>query len=175
MSILFDNKTNVIDMTKFPQLFLNDHKHGNKFRNVLDSKIRKKFVAENLCNYDKLNKLFFSKKNVDIINKQIILNVWKKTNKQFKIGKQSISRLIIVMRWVWIQYARNLPFNYSEQIARLNCHVVDKIIPNIITNLEQKIGYLKDISERKAPLERAINTNFSQRSTLPSISNIFHD
>ena len=175
MSILFDNKTNVLDITKFPQLFLNDHKHGNKIRNVLNNKIPKKFVAESSCDYDKLNNIFFSKENIDIINKQLILRVWKNTNKQFRIGRQSENRLAIVMRWVWIQYARNLPFNYSEQISRLNCHVVDQILPNIITNLEQYIGYLKDIEKQKAPLERAINTNFSQRNTLPSISNIFHD
>ena len=173
MSILFDKKKNIIDITKFPQLFLNDHKNGNKIRHVLNSTITKKFVADVECDYNKLNKLFFSKNNINNINKQLILTIWKKTNKRFKIGEQSENRLLIVMRWVWIQYARNLPYQYEEQISRLNCYVVGQVVPNIITNLEQYVGYLKDIKQQRAPLERPQNVN--NDNTLPSMSNIFLD
>jgi hypothetical protein len=55
------------------------------------------------------------------------------------------------MRYVFIEYAKNLPYDLKKQITELNCIMVGIMLPDIITNFEQKIGYLKYI-ENRAPL-----------------------
>jgi hypothetical protein len=43
------------------------------------------------------------------------------------------------MRYVFIEYSRNLPYDISGQIKDLNCRVVSEILPNVISNADQKI------------------------------------
>lgn len=95
-----------------------------------------------------LEDIFFMDENIELINKQIILTLWKKTNKQYKISFQDKSKLIIVMRYVFIENAKHLPYNIKGQIRELNCNVVGEIMPFLITNFEQKLGYLRDIERR---------------------------
>lgn len=111
----------------------------------------KNIVKTTECEITKLEDLFFSDENIDIINKQLILSVWKKSNKQYKINFQEKNKLIIVMRYIFIEYAKHLPYNIQEQINELNCIVVGDIVPTIITNFEQKLGYLRDIEKRGDP------------------------
>jgi hypothetical protein len=85
---------------------------------------------------------------MDIINKQLILSVWKKSNKKYKIGFQDKKKLVIVMRYIFIEYSKNLPYDLTKQINELNCITVGAIVPDIITNFEQKLGYLPDIETR---------------------------
>jgi len=116
-------------------------------------------------NYLKIT--FFSDENIDLINKQLILSVWKKTKGEYRIGFQDSNKLIIVMQYVFLEYAKHLPFDIKSQIRELNCVVIGEILPNVITNLEQKIGYLQEIEKRKTLLDLPIST--SNNKTLPSI------
>jgi len=122
-----------------------------------------------------LEDIFFSDENIELINKQIILSLWKKTNKQYKIGFQDKNKLIIVMRYVFIENAKHLPYNIRGQIRELNCNVVGEIMPFLITNFEQKLGYLRDI-ERRGDLPPLPVSSTADR-TLPTNKNdnsIFH-
>ena len=53
------------------------------------------------------------------------------------------------MQYVFLENARYLPYNIKGQIRELNCQVVGEILPIIITNFEQKLGYLRDIEKRQ--------------------------
>ena len=53
-----------------------------------------------------------------------------------------------------------------QKIAELNCIVVGEILPNVITNFEQKLGYLRDIETRDI-LPYAVSTT-TGKNTLPS-------
>jgi hypothetical protein len=144
-------------------LYFQDH-HPNAFkmRNELIKNLTK-------INYDKLNileEVFFSDDNINLINKQLILTVWKRTNKKYKIIFQNKSDLIIVMRYYFIENAKHLPYNIKEQIQDLNCLVVNALLPGIITNFEQKLGYLRDIETRGALPNAPINTK--TQKNLPS-------
>jgi len=67
-----------------------------------------------------LNQLFFSKKNIEIIQNMIRYNVYEKSEKKYVIDKQSDIELEIVMRSIYLQHSPNLPNKIKEQISYLN-------------------------------------------------------
>ena len=155
------------DFEQFPVGYFADNARAKALR----SQLVKNVIATNQDELGNLEKAFFSKENIDIINKKLILAVYTKSNKEFLICAQKEENLIIVMRYVWIEYSRNLPFNIKEQIEELNCRVVGEILPTVISNADQKIGYYRDISTQPIGPPLPINTKNIQR-TLPSISNV---
>ena len=118
------------------------------------------------CGTSELENIFFSDENINIINHKLILSVFNLTDKKFKIAKQSKESLIIVMRYVFINYAKHLPYNIKEQNIELINLVLKEIIPNIITNVTQKANYLNYINERPPLLDLPIST--SKTKTLSS-------
>jgi hypothetical protein len=110
--------------------------------------------------------LFFSDENIELINKQLILYVWKKSNNMYKVNFQDKDKLLIVMRYVYLEFARNLPYDINKQINELNCITISEIGPSVITNFEQKLGYLRDIEKRQPLLQLPQST--SKNKTLPT-------
>jgi hypothetical protein len=155
------------DFEQFPVGYFADNSRGKALRKQL-------VVNQVRLNEDLLGNLeqtFFSEDNVALINKQLILSVYKKTEKKFVICPQKEADLIIVMRYVFIEYSKNLPYDIKKQITELNCRVVSEILPIVMTNLDQKIGYYRDISTQPVGPPLPINTKNLER-TLPSISNL---
>ena len=152
---------------EFPVGYFSDNKKGKALRNQLiknELKISQDEIGA-------LETAFFSKENIDLINKQLILRVYRETDKKFKICPQKDQDLIIVMRYVFIEYGRNLPFDIEGQIKDLNCTVVGEILPIVITNVDQKVGYLRDISTQPVGPPLPINTKNLER-TLPSMDSM---
>jgi hypothetical protein len=130
----------------------------------------KNIIKRDINEESKLEEYFFSDDNVDLINKQIVLTVWKRTNNQYKINLQNKDQIIIIMRYIFIENAKHLPYDIKGQIHELNCNVVGEIIPSVITNFEQKLGYLRDI-EKRGELPALPKSSTADR-TLPS-TNIY--
>ena len=155
------------DFNELPSAYFNDNINSNELRNqLIKNQVR---ISE--CEQGKLEDIFFSNENIEIINKHLILSVFKKSDGKFKISNQSNEKLIIVMRYIFLEYAKHLPFNIDKQIAELNCRVVGDILPNIFTNVRQKIDYLRDIDCPRPQVPLPINTK-SENKELPSISNV---
>ena len=121
----------------------------------------------------KLNQLFFSKKNMDIIQNNIRYTVYVKTNKRHIIDKQSDIELQIIMRSTYLQYSPNLEYNYKEQIEYLNKLVVDWSVEQIIPQLEQYIGYLKEVEYMPMPIDLPVNLSSKGSRTLRSVTSTF--
>jgi hypothetical protein len=154
---------------ELPIAYFNDNKKSNELRNeMIKNQVR---ISE--CQQSSLETYFFSDENMDYINKQIILSVYKNTNKKFRINNQSKEKLLIVMRYIFLEYARHLPYDIKKQILDLNCRVVQDIIPNIITNLNQKIDYLNEINNPRKLIPLPINVNHNNK-TLQSVTNVFN-
>ena len=157
----------MFDFQKLPIAYFNDNINSNELRNqLIKNQVR---ISE--CNQGKLEDIFFSNENIEILNKHLILSVYKKSKGKFKISKQSNESLIIVMRYVFIEYARHLPYNVDKQIVELNCKVVSEILPSVITNIRQKIDYLKHIDCPMTPIPLPINTK-NENKELPSVTNV---
>ncbi len=151
----------------FPALYFSD-----SVKNMNNNELIKNELKLSACNIGDLEKYFFSKENIKLINKQLILTVYKKTNNNFLISEQKEDDLVIVMRYIFIEYSRNLLYNISGQIKELNCRVISDILPQIITNVEQHIGYLKDISTQPIGPPLPINTK-NVNKTLPMLNTFF--
>jgi hypothetical protein len=130
------------DFHEMPNAFLCDNQNSNELRSqLIKNQVR---IPED--DQTDLETVFFSDENIKLINKQLILTVYSISNKEFKIMEQSKDNLIIVMRYVFIEYARHLPNNITKQIMTLNGKVINEILPMIITNINQKLNYLKEIN-----------------------------
>jgi hypothetical protein len=154
------------DFEEIPVAYFSDNINGNLLRKQLIKNELK--ISE--CNVGELEKTFFSKENINLINKYLIYSVYTRTDKQFLICSQKEADLIVVMRYVFIEYSRNLPYDINKQIKELNYHVISEILPTVISNVDQKIGYLKDIQTQPVGPPLPINTKKINR-TLPSTAN----
>ena len=121
-----------------------------------------------------VNKLFFSSENMQRIQKKITVAVYEKSNGKFKLEEdQDESDLIVVMRTVYFDHCKNLPDNPVRQVKKLNQQVVDYLIPDLLTNIRQYYGYIRDISTPITPPMRPISTSSSGRRILPSYTNLW--
>ena len=158
------------DLHDLPIAYFNDNKQANKLR----YEIIKNQVRINECEQGDLENTFFSDENIVLINKQLILTVFKKTKGQYKISNQTTESLTIVMRYVFLEHAKHLPYNILEQIRELNFRVVTEIVPIIITQITQRTEYLKTISEPRGVLPLPINAHGGPRQNLPSVTTTFN-
>lgn len=157
------------DMEVLPKAFFSENSMSRKLRNKLNAK---HLTHENSIDSERLSQIFYSDDNIELINKQIVLKVFKETQGKIKIPFQSKDDLMVVMRWVYINYARNLPFKIKEQIRSLNSEVMVQVVPKLISQANQHLDYLRDINKPFEPIPHPVNV--SRDRTLPSISEIYH-
>jgi hypothetical protein len=120
-----------------------------------------------------LNQLFFSKKNMDNIQNMIRYNVYLKSENKFIIDRQSDIELEIIMRAIYLQYSPNLPNQITEQIRYLNKLVCDWCVEQIIPEVQQYIGYMKEIEYMPVPIDLPLNLSSKGSRTLRSVTTTF--
>jgi len=120
-----------------------------------------------------LNQLYFSKKNIEIIQNMIRYNVYEKSEKKYVIGKQSDIELEIVMRSIYLQHSPNLPNKIKEQISYLNKLVTDWCVEQILPEVYQYFGYMKEIEYMPIPLELPLNLSSKGSRSLRSVTTTF--
>ena len=124
------------------------------------------------------NKLFFSSDNIQILQDMIRYTVHKHSN--FVIGNQSETELLIVMRSIYFQYSNNpIITNLQTQkkqiraeIDRLNKIVVNQIVPDVISETQQYIDYLRDIETPAIGPDMPSNPSVKGTKNLRDISEI---
>ena len=115
-----------------------------------------------------LSDAFFSRTNAYRIQKEITKEVYRRSGpKQYQIDDQDVDELKMIMRAMYLQYAKNTPFNIEGQIQELNKMVVDWSAPRIISEIDQYQYYLKDISTLPVPLEKPLNMSSAGTRSLP--------
>ena len=121
-------------------------------------------AVEGIVEQTKLSSNYFSKCNVDLLQKIIANDVEKKIGE--KIGKQSENDLIIIMRSYFLQEADNTLVDDNKvknEIRRLDLIVKDECVRRIITMLKQHKAYIEDINTIAMPIERSQSTNIKGR------------
>ncbi len=104
-----------------------------------------------------VNSVFFSKENIDALQHGIRYSVFRETKKI--IGNQNETELMVIMRSVYLQYAKNLPNDIIPQIRELNSRVLDYVVPKISVELNQYQTYIRDASGLPMPMDRGENTS----------------
>jgi hypothetical protein len=107
--------------------------------------------------YDtELSNAFFSSKNIQIIQNGIRAGVYNKSNQQYVVGEQNLDELQIIMRGLFLQYAKNQPSGITQQINDLNKLVLDYAINQVWGEAEGYMKYKRDASTLVVPLTMPI-------------------
>jgi hypothetical protein len=114
-------------------------------------------IISNIVVPNALSRTYFSNDNIERLQLQIIDNVYKTSQK--KIGKQSYQELQIIMKSMYLQYGRNLPYDIEEQVATLNKYVVDECVRIIVPNVLQYNKYIDDITSPIPIMPRSQNVS----------------
>jgi hypothetical protein len=161
------------------RLFINDIKKlesPGKYNFTIDDKTLRgtntNSLFKNLYGETPLTFLFFSKQNVDNIQKLIRMLVNKHTGQT--IDNQSNTELLIVMRSIFLEYSRHpklidesmsedvkkkLIIQYTLEVDRLNKLVVDNTVPSIVSQLQQYLMYLDDASSPLRVMDKPLSTS----------------
>ncbi len=160
---LNEKNMTILDSYKTGFLMTNDHrKNYNNMGEV---------VLKGVMECSKLSDLFFSDKNITRIQKKMKVEVYNRTKGQYLLeAEQDKTKLSLIMRNMYLEYALNQPKNLVRQVKRLNKLTVDAVVPGMITNIKQYYGYIKDINQPLQPMNRPVNMNSAGRNSLPSFT-----
>jgi hypothetical protein len=115
-----------------------------------------------------VSKGFFSPENIRVVQNSIRRYVFEKSQpKGYVIDDQSADELKIIMRAIFYQYGKNLPFNVAGQIADLNQLVVNWSAPHILSAVDHYYYYLKDISNLPIPMAQPQNLSRAGSKSMP--------
>ena len=112
-----------------------------------------------------LSNQFFSTCNINNIQDLLRQNVYILSEYKYRIGKQQVTELLIIMRHIYINNGRFQQNNIVEQINELNDIVIKKCVPFILTKLEQKEEYIHKINNSLPVMELPQNVNSSSTRT----------
>lgn len=113
----------------------------------------------------KLAKLYFSTKNIDLVQEKIKKVVYIATTGKINIDRQSDDELLIVMRSIYLQFGQNCDINLIEQVKALNDHVVKYCAKNITTNMSMYLKYLSDMKNTSRIMSYPQSTNIAGDKT----------
>lgn len=107
--------------------------------------------------YDtELSNAFFSGKNIQILQNGIRAGVYNKSNQQYVVGEQNMDELQIIMRGIFLQYAKNQPAGITQQIDDLNKIVLDYSVKQVWSEAEGYMKYKRDASTMWTPMTMPI-------------------
>jgi hypothetical protein len=110
--------------------------------------------------------IFFCKENIEAVHQAIRYSVFVRSCEKHVIGRQSQDELKIVMRSIYLQHAKDLPYEVAKQVRELNGMVIDWCVNRILSELEMYMQYTRDISQLPVPLERSQNTSVAGTKVL---------
>mgnify|MGYP006276459327 CR=1 FL=1 len=122
-----------------------------------------------------VSQLFFTPANVELLQHAMRYRVWVETAGKHKIDKQSETDLLIVMRAMYLQHGRNLPYDIKGQVRKLNAFVLDYCVQRIVSEIGMYMRYRHDISHLPVPLDHAPLATTKGSRTLPGNPHIFNE
>ena len=169
---------------------MNNYYQNGRVINVTEKETQRPAMWQNLDNHDvkedfqyetmvgiyeptQLNKLYFSRDNLDIVQNMIRYGVWKQSGEKYVIDRQSDVEIQIVMRSIFLQHSPNLNEKIKDQIAYLDKKVAEWCIPKIIAEVQQYVGYINDIEKLPMPIDRPLNLSSKGTKISRSVTSTF--
>ncbi len=117
-------------------------------------------ILRGLQSPTQLGKLFFSDENLRKLDIRLRYTVYLLSGKQYNLGPQSSSELIIIMRSIYLNYAQHVRGLVKEEVRRLNNIIIAREAPKLLSNATQYLKYLEDINEsHKIVIANPLNVN----------------
>lgn len=131
-------------------------------------------VLSNIQEVTPFSKLYFSIENINELQRLIRYRVYIRSDKRHIISKQQDTELVIIMRARYLQHARipSSPKDYPKEIKRLNELVIEYILPEIISNIEQYIGYRRDSQLAPRLIDRPNNPSVKGQRELRAVTDV---
>jgi hypothetical protein len=193
MNYSFINKYTNNDFTFKGNLIFNYHndenkdiKNYNKYTDIdnVDSNERNNWATENSIQKSllksvytptPLGEVFFSPDNIKRIQNKIKKSIFIESKGKYKLQvDQNESDLLVVMRAVYIQDSYNAPYRIIHQVKELNEKVINRILPDMISNIKQNEEYLNIIDKPIDPIPLPVNVSRAGRLSLPSVTTIWN-
>jgi hypothetical protein len=122
----------------------------------------------------KVAREFFSVKNIQRIQKGIRREIYNRSYKKFRLTEdQNVLDLLQAMIVIYDQNAKNIPDHIVRQVKALNDMMIQYVVPDIKTNIEQHYGYLSDIKNPVNPMPQPLNVNHAGRNQLRGIAQLY--
>jgi hypothetical protein len=132
------------------------------------------FICGNNGDGDKISELFFSQDNVKRLQNMIRRDIYNRTKGTYKLDvDQDDSDLLVMMRAVYFEQGKYLPFKTVRQVKELNKKVLDYAVPDMITAIKQTYSYIKEINEPIKPIPPPLNVSHAGRKTLPALTTVW--
>jgi hypothetical protein len=133
----------------------------------------KEYALYGTLNRSPLSELFFSRYNMERIQSQLRYRVFVASGGKYMIGKQDNTELEVIMRAIILQYGKWLPNQLAEQVNELDRLVVEFAWPKILSEVEQYIGYIKNLEYLPNPIALPRNVSSKGTRTLSSVTTTF--
>ena len=115
-----------------------------------------------------LSQKFFGPENTTSLQTRIRTEVYERSgDKKWIIDEQSADELQIVMRSIFLQYAKNLEHDIPGQIHDLNELIVEWCVPRILSEIGMYQYYLNDISKLPIPISHPVSQSSAGTKSLP--------
>jgi len=99
-----------------------------------------------------LAQVFFSAGNIQIIQNGMRAGVYAMSGDKYVIPPQNLDALKIVMRSIYLQYAKHYATDITKQVEELNKLVLDYCVPFVYNESHAYMKYLQDQSSLVVPL-----------------------
>lgn len=152
-----EDRSNFLINCKKQDYNLNGNETQSTKFNLSNQQLKGTIESSNLSNH------FFSECNLNHIQQLIISNVAHLSNNKYKIGPQSREILLNLMKNIYLTHSNNTLCNSKiiKEVNRLNNILIDSIIPSLMSNITQYIGYLNKINNPIKIIDHSINVNKS--------------
>lgn len=104
-----------------------------------------------------LNRIFFSRENIDMLQRDIQGQVRAMSGGKYNIDKQNEDDLKIIMRSYYLMFGKNDPNNVDGELRELNGRVVGYAAGKIYSEVDFHMFYLKDIQDFAPPIANPMN------------------
>jgi len=111
-------------------------------------------VLTGIFETSRLSDAFFSRNNLNLIQKKLKEGVYLKSNKQIMIDTQPEETIQIVMRSYYLEYSCNIDSNIDQQVHKLNNMVLNYLINNAYSEAIAYLKYKKDASNMYTLMEK---------------------
>tara|TARA_B110000008_G_scaffold27824_1_gene24974 strand:+ start:150 stop:650 length:501 start_codon:yes stop_codon:yes gene_type:complete len=113
-----------------------------------------------------LSDTFFSSQNIDFLQNAIQHGVYRRSNKQYVVGRQDSDVLKIIMRSIFLQYSKNKSDDIKGQVETLNKLVLDYAVPQVYGSAQGYMKYKHDASTLVVPLSNPIMSKTNDKQLL---------
>jgi hypothetical protein len=101
-----------------------------------------------------LAKVYFSAGNIQILQNGLRAGVYQMSNKKIVIPPQNIDNLKIIMRSMYLQYAKHtIGQNITDEVEKLNNYVLDYAVKSVYGEAQGYLNYCRDQSTLAMPFE----------------------